>query len=697
MSAMDTLAPLPAPGLFWGPYPQRPQALHDPKRDVAGRWLHAQGLGVLETLHALAEPWLARGKQHARATWLALVRQHQAEWAKRHGAEAHTHRQQLRAQLARKGWAGAQAPLLAQALGAVADASQRSLQRNPFDTQLLAAQVMLNEAFAEMATGEGKTLAAALAASVAALAGVPVHVMTVNDYLVQRDAELLLPLYRQLGLSVGTVVAGMAPEARRAAYACDVTYCTAREVAFDYLRDQLARADAGNELLQRRPAQERPEGAKASGMGVGASGVVLRGLCMAVADEADSLLIDEATLPLILAEVADDSNQRAACFQALGLAKQLVLGQDFQAATHGIEWTDAGRERLRSLATRLGGAWHNQRHAHELVSLALQALHLLHKDKHYLVQPGPPGQEGQRKLQLLDAATGRIAEGRQWSRGLHTLVELKEGCVLSPHTVQRSQISFQGFFARYLRLGGMSGTLQECRAEVRALYRRRVVPIPLRRPSRRELRPTRLYSTQAERMRAIVARVAQLHAQGRPVLVGMASVGESETLSKHLAEAGITHRVLNARHDAAEAAIVAEAGKAGAVTVATQMAGRGTDILLDPVVEANGGLHVLNAQDNPNSRLDRQLVGRCARQGDRGSAETWHCLESAVGVEHGRSRIFLGGRKPDPQGAFGSLWARAWAARVKRRSERRAQQLRRHLLEQDLEWQRHLSFNTVRA
>jgi preprotein translocase subunit SecA len=639
---MSTLAPLPMPGLVWGRYPQRTET------------------------RAPAAP------QRAGRIDIAAARLRQAAWAALDDAGHAVALHALRARLAHAGWAG---ELQADALGCAAAACHATLGRNPFDTQLQAASVLLGDQFAEMQTGEGKTCVAALTAAVAALAGVPVHVLTANDYLAARDAELARPLFARLGLRVGTVVGGSTPGQRRAAYACDITYATAREVAFDYLRDSLAAVQPGDELRQRaRDIAAAP-----------AAAPLLRGLCMAVLDEADSLLIDEASVPLVLAETADDAAQRAACFQALGVARQLEPGRDFTLADgHAIAWLAAGTERADALCAKLGGAWLNRRHRHDLLTSALVALHALHRDRHYLVRDG--------RIELLDAQTGRVGAGRVWSNGLQTLVELKEGCKPGPTTATRAQITFQRFFARYLRLCGMSGTLAECRRELRAVCGRRVALVAPRQPSRRVLGEERLYADAASRRRAAVARIAELHRAGRPVLVGTDTVAESEALSAMLAAAGIPHQVLNARHDAAEAAIVTRAGEHGAVTVATQMAGRGTDITLGDGVAALGGLHVLCCLDSLNPRLARQLVGRCARQGDPGSAETWRTLPAGAGL----SRTLLRGRHGDEAGRIQlpAVLLRHRAAWLGRQEERRAARQRRRLLEQDREWQSRLNFQT---
>ncbi len=671
------------PGVVWGEYPQRLDAVAARAAPLAVELVDALRTGLRAVLGLLLDTPLAALRRRQGARTLRAVRSQQAAWLCLDPVAHAARLADLRARLARNGWEGARVELRAQALGCAAAAGQRVLGRNPFDSQLLAANVLLDDRLAEMATGEGKTYAAALAAAVAGLAGVPVHVMTANDYLVQRDAQQLEPFFAALGLTLGSVLGSTSPEARRAAYACDITYCTAREVAFDYLRDRLGAESSGAEPRQRTRRLT----------GHGAATPLLRGLCMALLDEADSLLIDEATLPLVLAQEAADPQQRATCFAALALARQLQPGIDVQVdrGAGRIVWLDAGVSHLERASAGLTGAWRNRQHRHDMVSAALEALHLLMRDLHYLVSDG--------KVTLLDAVTGRTAPGRVWSRGLQTLVELKEGCAPSPTTIIRAQISVQGFFGRYVRLCGMSGTLTEARAEIRALYQREVVTIGLRRPSQRVTLPQQLFADSAQRWQAVLRRVLALHALGRPVLIGTDSVADSETLSALLEAAGVAHRVLNARHDQEEAQIVAHAGESRAVTVATRMAGRGTDIVLGAGVAALGGLHVICCQDNPSARLDRQLVGRAARQGDPGSAETYSTLDEARRRDTWLSGLLRRCRKLDDEGALKlPAWLlRHWSARLQAEDEARQIRQRRRLLEQDQEWERRLSFTTLHA
>ena len=514
-----------------------------------------------------------------------------------------------------------------EALGLVARMAEQVLERRPFETQLHAALAMLNGQLVEMATGEGKTYAAALAAAVAALAGTPVHLMTANDYLVQRDAQALRPMYAALGLTVGVVTAASTAAERRVAYRCDITYCTAREVAFDYLRDARA-GHAFQSDLQRRAAHFSKTANQTDS-------ALLRGLHMALIDEADSLLIDEAAIPLRLSEPLRAVNQadpaaqqRALSFQTLGVARQLVLGRDvlFDATARKVTWTATGRERLtslvQSLGTGLGGVWLNRRLCTDLIETALQALHGLQRDRDYLVRDN--------QLLLLDPVTGRVADGRVWSRGLQALVELKENCTLTAPNQIAAQVSLQRFFGRYLQVAGMSGTLRECRAELLRGYGRAVVPVALRLPSLRRRHEDRVFATAAQRLRAAVCRVAELHALGRPVLVGCDSVAATQKMCIALRAAGMNPARLDAQHDAAEADTIAAAGQIGALTVTTHMAGRGTDIALGVGVAALGGLHVLCCQDNPSARLDRQIIGRSARAGDSGSCEIWRALDAAA-------------------------------------------------------------------
>jgi preprotein translocase subunit SecA len=506
--------------------------------------------------------------------------------------------------------------MVARTFALVRTVATQTLGMPHFDVQIMGGWVLLHGMVAEMQTGEGKTLTATLPACTMALAGVPVHIVTVNDYLAQRDAEWMGPLYRALGLTVGIVVHGMSLEARQAAYACDVTYCTNKEIAFDYLKDRLV---LGCHQSRLQLQLERLTDASAR-----LRRLVLRGLHYAIVDEADSVLIDEARTPLIIAGSDGNVPEQHAYQSALELAAQLTAGRDFVCEDRErlVRLTEDGRERLTVLTQGYEGLWTGRRRREAFISQALTALHLMHRDTHYLVKEG--------KVQIIDEFTGRIMSDRSWEHGLHQLVETKEGCALTSIHEPLARISYQRFFRRYLRLAGMTGTAREMRGELWSVYRLPVVPIPTNRPPQRRHLGTRVYATTEAKWAAVVGHIKRMHATGRPILVGTRSVAASEQLSCLLTVAGLSHQVLNARQDRAEAEIIARAGEPGCIVVATNMAGRGTDIHLAPGVAERGGLHVIATEGHEARRIDRQLFGRCARQGDPGSHELLVSLEDEI-------------------------------------------------------------------
>ena len=523
----------------------------------------------------------------------------------------------LRAQLSRGASGFAQ---IADAFALIREAATRTLGMRHFPVQLIGGWTILNGRVAEMNTGEGKTLTATLPAATAALCGLPVHVVTVNDYLAQRDADSMRPVYALLGLSVGVVQHGQTPPERSAAYQADIAYCTNKELAFDYLRDRI--------VLGGHVGRGRLELERLFGSGDRIARLLLRGLYFAIVDEVDSVLIDEARTPLIISagdDAADEAGPHAA---ALEIARALTVQSDFalDQAARQVRLTERGRERLALLGRELPGAWRSQRGREELATQALSALHMFERDKHYIVADG--------RVQIVDEFTGRVMADRRWERGLQQLIELKEGCEPSGRRVTQARVTYQRFFRRYLLLGGMSGTAAEVAPELWSVYRLKVTRVPTNRPVRRADRGSRMLRDAAARWAAVVAAVAREHQAGRPVLIGTRSVAASEQLSARLTDAAIDHRVLNARFDSEEAAIVAEAGMPGAVTVATNMAGRGTDILLGPGVAAAGGLHVILTEYHESARIDRPLFGRCARQGDLGSCEAIVALDDDLFAQH---------------------------------------------------------------
>jgi preprotein translocase subunit SecA len=531
----------------------------------------------------------------------------------------------LRYQLLRRGF---ERGLVAQAFALVREISRRKLGMAHYDTQLLGGWAIINGHVAEMETGEGKTLMATLPACTAALAGVPVHVITVNDYLATRDAAWMKPIYEALGLTVGTVVAGMDHEARQAAYACGVTYCTNKQVAFDYLRDRLVLKRYDSDLALKLADLGSPEPVRDK--------LILRGLCFAIVDEADSVLVDEAVTPLIISRAGDTRHKQEIYEQALSLARELQIDQDYgvDLRERRIRLTEEGAERLRDLCKDSAGLWRNTHYREDLVVQALKAEILFQSDQHYLVRDG--------KVDIVDDFTGRVMADRSWEHGLHQMIEVKEGCEITGEQETLGRISYQRFFRRYLKLGGMTGTASELSAELKSVYRLRVMRIkPHRRVRRRGQLSTPL-RTEDQKWARVVKRIEQLHKTGQPVLIGTRSVAASEHLGQLLDDAGIVNRLLNARQDADEAEIIASAGRRGQVTVATNMAGRGTDIKLDEDVLALGGLHVIATERHESARIDRQLYGRCGRQGDPGSYEAITSLEDELVTRYGsETGLFL--------------------------------------------------------
>lgn len=570
---------------------------------------------------------------------------------------------ELRLQLHRS---GLRDHLLACSFALIRETARRQLGLRHYDVQLCGGYAMLKGMVAEMDTGEGKTLAATLAVATAALAGIPVHVVTVNDYLAQRDAGMMEPLYRALGLGVGLIVHGLQPAERRAAYACDITYASNKEIAFDYLRDRLALGNQPQNLaLKLSKLQGGPERTDR---------VVMRGLHFAVVDEADSVLIDEARTPLIISRETDAASEQRWAEDTLQLAGELENGRDYRIRKEErrVELTREGRENLTGLCEIRGGIWLSRIRREESLRQALTALHLFHRGDHYLVQDG--------KVQIIDEYTGRIMADRSWSEGLHQLVEAKEGCKVTSRKVPVARMTYQRFFRRYQRLAGMTGTAREVAREFWSVYRLPVVRIPTNRPCRRQRYPARICMTADEKWQAIVSRTAELRRQGRPVLIGTRSVTTAETISQCLSGAGIEHVVLSAAQDRSEAQIIADAGLPGRVTVATNMAGRGVDIRLGDGMIELGGLHVILSERHDARRIDRQLEGRSGRQGDPGSTEAMLSLEDPL-LELARSGVLTGLAKPG--GAIGYWFRLLLFHHAQRRAERVHSRARHELMRMD--------------
>ena len=498
---------------------------------------------------------------------------------------------------------------VAYAFALAREASRRCCGLRHHRVQILAGAAMMQGALAEMQTGEGKTLAALLPAATAALAGRPVHVITVNDYLAKRDAEQLQSTYNALGISVGLVQHGQDSCERGAAYRRAVTYCTNKELVFDYLRDRLV-------LGQKRGRARRIVADLLRGNAAAGESLLLRGLHFAIVDEADSVMIDEAQTPLILSGPGEADMSEESYATALDFARQLEQGSEFRllAGEGRLELTPLGEQRLTALTEGRKGWWAIRRAREELVQQALTALHIYHRDKQYIVHDD--------KVQIVDEFTGRVMPDRSWQRGLHQLIEAKEGCEITHRKNTLARITYQRFFRRYLHLCGMTGTAIEAANELRSIYALPVVRIPTHKPVRRSNYGTAMCGDAEQKWRAVVEGARATALAGRAVLIGTRSVGASEQVGSLLAEAGLDPVILNARQDGDEAMIVARAGEAGRVTVATNMAGRGTDIKPDPEVLKNGGLHVILTEFHESGRIDRQLFGRTGRQGDPGTFQS---------------------------------------------------------------------------
>ena len=621
----------------------------------------------------VARRW--RGVVAGQRNWVQRVTAAGEDYASPSDADLRRAAQELRVPLLREGFSR---PVVARTFALVREAAQRTIGQRHFDVQLLGGWILLTGRVAEMETGEGKTLTATLPAITAALAGVPVHIVTVNDYLAARDAEMMAPIYHALGLTVGVVTHGMDPPAHRAAYACDVAYCTNKELVFDYLKDrlQLGQLATRNHLQLQRLYRQQAAG-----------DVLLRGLHYAIVDEADSVLIDEARTPLIIARAGSESNERDVYGQALRIACLLVEHREFvlDRSEREVRLTPEGKDRIAELSRPLGGVWQGRRRREAYLVQALTALHLFHREKQYLVQDA--------KIHIIDEYTGRLMSDRSWERGLHQMIEVKEGCPLSDRQETLARISYQRFFRRYLRLAGMTGTAREVAGELWSVYRLGVVRIPTNRPLRRHQMPNRVYPTSAAKWQAIVQAIVEARQQGRPVLIGTRTVAASDHLSSLLTHAGILHDVLNARQDQKEATIIARAAEPGRITVATNMAGRGTDIKLASGVADIGGLHVIATERHEAHRIDRQLFGRCGRQGDPGTCHAMVSLEdeliTAYAGRFGRWVAWRAGRghRPLPQWLGEALFHV-----VQRRAERMHARMRWAVLKMDEQIETALAF-----
>lgn len=565
--------------------------------------------------------------------------------------------------------------LLAESFALVREASLRRLGMRHHDVQLLAGHALLHGKIAEMATGEGKTLAATLSACTAAAAGVAVHIVTVNDYLAERDAQENAPLFDFFSLTVGVIKQDMPLEDRRLEYAKNIVYVSNKELTFDYLKDRVAlKSNLSSQIKLRRLARAGT-----------VPTTILRGLHLAIVDEVDSVLIDEARTPLIISETLPDDLGLDVYFQAIETAKCLVPNRHFLLGADRDIWlTEAGEHAVAEMLVDKAGLWKSALWRKELLNKALSALHLFQADQHYIIVAG--------KVQIVDEFTGRAMPDRTWERGLHQMIEAKEQCEITGQRRTLSQITYQRFFGRYLSLSGMTGTAKDVGPELKRVYDLDVLRIPTHKPIYRRRLSDRVFRTSEERWEAVADRVSTLSSEGRAVLVGTRSVKASETLSQLLDRRGVVHTVLNARQDKFEADAITQAGQTGQITVATNMAGRGTDIKLAPEVEMLGGLHVILTEFHESARVDKQLFGRSARQGNPGSVEAIVSLEDELFRRFATEWIAIGrmlclGNTPTHRFLFRCL---VYLAQF--RAARQSRQVRLDTIKRDQKWLDALGF-----
>ena len=567
-----------------------------------------------------------------------------------------------------------------QAFAILREVAARTVGLRPYREQVAAALALEAGYVAEMATGEGKTLVATLPAVLAGWRGRGCHVITANDYLAARDADLMRAVYHFFGLSVAGITQEMPAELRQQAYRADVTYATNKEVAADFLRDRLLKGH-----LTGLPSALL---AKIAGRGNPIDRLVQRGLECAIVDEADSVFIDEAATPLLISGQGTNQEQVEAYEQAAKLARQLDASNDYKvdSKARSVRLTTAGQKRLARLAEPLGGLWTGRRRREELIRQSLIARHFFLHGKHYVVDDG--------QVVIVDDFTGRVMPERTWRDGLHQAVEAKEGLTINLPKETQARISFQRFFRMYRKLAGMSGTVAEARSELWGIYRLPVIAIPTHRPCRRVVLPDRVFTTAQAKWAAVVEDVERQHGTGRPILIGTGSIRESEYLSGLLTARNLPHRLLNATRQASEAAIIAAAGRKAQITVATNMAGRGTDIKLGTGVAGRGGLHVIATQRFEARRIDRQLFGRCARQGDPGSCQAFISLEDELVQKH-RRRLTAVLRDRRGRAAKPEISSTGWRRRIaafQRRAERVSARMRQDVLFADNWLDDHLGF-----
>ena len=574
---------------------------------VGARWAHWKGLFELLS-----------GRVGMRLNaWAHEVVELQNQWQMLSDEALDERLNQLRAQVRLGGLAQDHSGRLRmESMAAISIAGQREIQRLPYQVQVLAAMAMHEGCVVQMAAGEGKTLAVAVAAILHGWRGLPCHVVTSNDYLASRDVELMRPMYERCGVSVQAVVHETPQDELSQHYAADVVYATSKQLLADYLRDAIE-LNGGLDPARRR-IQNFSKRAYSR----------MRGLYAAIVDEADNVLIDEAMTPLIISAPQPSPLLSQAVQAAHALAQQMVLDVDYLVLHEfrDVSFTASGKEKLEKITHDLPPVWHAPERREDLMRQALVARDVYLLDRHYLIEDG--------KIVILDESTGRAMPGRSWSFGLHQAIEVKEGVEISHPTKTMARMSFQEFFTHFHLMGGASGTLQGVRAELWWTYGLATLSVPTRKPSQLDVKFPKHFASRQEKWDQLVQDVMDLHQHQVPILVGTRSLIDSELIEQTLRERGLSCAVLNAKHLSQEAEIVEQAGEVGHITVATNMAGRGTDILIDASVERMGGLHVLVLEPHESSRVDWQLYGRAGRHGAPGVAQPYVSMEDDLLKRH---------------------------------------------------------------
>lgn len=554
--------------------------------------------------------------------------------------------------------------VLTRAVALVREAAARETGEEAYLVQLAGALALVHGRIAEMVTGEGKTLTGSLAVPLLAWRYRHVHVLTVNDYLAARDADSRRSLYRRCGLEVGAIQQEQTPADRAKLYAGPIVYGTPKEIAADYLRDQIRMGQVDSPW--------------SGWQTLGGRGPIVPGLHACLVDEADAVLIDEGVTPLIIARPREMDGLTPVYERARAIANSLDEGRDY-AVDHlrkKIKLTQEGLVDLRAaFAREPDQTWRIERRGTELIRQALLAQHCYVRGQQYELVDG--------RVVIVDEYTGRFLPDRSWEHGLHQSVEAKEGVEITADRETLARISFQKFFRSYRFLAGMTGTAADASGEMERVYSRPVTVIPTHRPIARQQRPTRIFRTAEAKWRAIVDSIEAEHAIGRPVLVGTRSVEASVHVSALLESRGLEHAVLNAHHHAEEAETIAHAGEVGRITVATNMAGRGTDIKLTTDARERGGLHVMLTEVHGARRVDRQFIGRSGRQGDPGSAEIFASLEDDLPVRFAPRLAGLSAGRSGSDERTGDRLAALTLELAQRRSQARDRRGRASVLRQD--------------